>query len=457
MKKQIIVSSVIATAILGATAILSVAKAESKAETGKIIAANSTLDIKNPIINNKGTETVYVMADENGNVKSKFIGSTIYNGAEELPFTMKATYYLDGVEISAKDLAGKSGHVKIVLNYDSTAKYNGRFIPFLALTTINLNHSKFSNIKLTNGKIFNENNSAYTIIGYALTGLGKNLGTDFLPDTFILEADTTDFKLVDTYTIFTNDILADIDLSELSRLEELKNAIYQLEDATNKLINGATDLSNGIAKTIDGTKTIYNGSKDLLAGFKKLEPYSTELTNGARAIIQNTLVGTDDYPGLNLRIANPENAQLLAAIQAQGIGFPITTDNYIESIEAIEQLAPSMAYDLENAKNLLKFAIGTIGYTQGVAKISEGATNLSNGIGTLLDGENQLYQGSITLRDGLVTFKTSGIDKLVSFANNDLENFIRNLRASVTAAGSYKSFGGVEAKSVKFIVKTPSI
>lgn len=456
MKKQIIISSFIAAAILGGTAILSVAKAEGPKETEpQLLAANSALEVKNPLLAHTGTETVYVMSDENGNVKSKFIGSTIYNGAEELPFTMKATYYLDGAEISAKDLAGKSGHVKIVFNYDSVAKQNGSFIPFLALTTLNLDHTKFSNIRLTNGKIFNENNSAYTIIGYALTGLNKNLGTDFLPDTFIFEADTTSFKMADTYTIFTNDILADIDLSELNRLDDLKNAIYKLEDATNKLVSGATDLSNGILKTIDGTKTLYNGSKDLIAGFEKLEPYSTELTNGAKAIIESTLVGTPDHPGLNLQIQN--NADLMAAIQAYHIDFPITTKNYIESIEAIEQLAPAMTYQLESAKNLVKFATGTIGYTQGVSQISEGAIKLSNGIGSLLDGENQLYQGSITLKDSLITFKTSGIDKLVSFADKDLTSFTRNLRNSVSAAGSYKSFGDVEAKSVKFIVKTPSI
>jgi len=455
MKKQIIIASTIAVAILGTSGFAILNTASATKENDKLLATTSTLEPKAIVPNSSKNETVYIITDESGNAKTKFIGSTIYNGDETLPYEFKITYFLDGNEISAKELAGKSGHIKIAFDYSSTAKKNGSFIPFLALTTITLSQNNFSNLKLQNAKVLEEKSGNYIIAGYSITGLNENLGTDILPNSFVLEADTTNFKLENTYTIFTNELIADFDTSKLNDLDNLTNSIYQLEDGINQLVNGATELSNGITKTIDGTKTLYSGSKDLVAGFEKLEPYSTELTNGAKAIIESTLVGTPDHPGLNLQIQN--NADLMAAIQAYHIDFPITTENYIESIKAIEQLAPAMTYQLESAKNLVRFATGTIGYTQGVSQISEGATKLSNGIGNLLDGENQLYQGSITLKDGLTTFKTSGIDKLVNFASKDLSNFTRGFRNSVSAASSYKSFGGADAKSVKFIVKTPSI
>lgn len=442
MKKQIIISSFIAAAILGGTAILSVAKAESPREN--IIANNSTLEVKNPLLAHTGTETVYAISDENGNVKSKFIGSTIYTGAEELPFTMKTTYYLNGTEISTAELAGKSGHVKIVFNYESVDKKNGSFIPFLALTTLNLDYSKFSNVKLSNGEIFNENNSTYTIIGYALTGLNKNLGTDFLPDTFVFEADTTNFKMVDTYTIFMNDILGNIDLSELNRLDDLKNAIYKLEDGINKLVSGATDLSNGIAKTIDGTKALYAGSQKLVNGLNELNSNNEEIINGAEKIkaMAPTMISLMQEKKTNLeeQLETIPDAPEYAAIR-------------IQIITNITKLA----YALEQMSSISDFYDGLLLYTNGVSSATAGAKELSNGINTLLEGENQLHQGSTTLKDGLSIFKTSGIDKLVNFANKDLNNFTRNLKNSVSAASSYKSFGGVEAKSVKFIIKTPSI
>ena len=494
MKKQIVVSSIIAAAILGGTVILSVAKAEGpKSTEPQLLAADSLIAPKSPIIASASkTETVYVMSDGNGNVNSKFIGSTLYSGTEELPFSMNATYYLDGAEISPKDLAGKSGHVKIIFNYSSTAKKNGSFIPFIALTTLNLDHQKFTNIRLKNGKIFNENDTTYTLIGYGITGLNRNLGTSFLPDQFVFEADTTNFNMADTYTIFTSDILADVDLSELSRIDQLTSSIYQLQDAMNKLVDGATDLSTGLGQALDGTKTLYDGSKTLAektkeaaTGASKLSEGTTELKNGLTTLTSfnaklqtgSTAVITKTLQKLN----TDANIQAFLVMLHYPEGTKIDTNNYVTILPEIIALIKNMGgdpKDVEESYGLLELTTGVIGYTNGVAnaatgadtlatstqqlsagltQLADGTTTLSNGLGTLVDGQNKLYQGSITLKDGLITFKTSGIDKLVNFASKDLASFTRNLRSSITAASSYKSFGGVDAKSVKFIVKTPAI
>lgn len=480
MKKQIVISSIIAAAILGGTAILSVARAEGPKNTEpQLLAADSLIAPKSPIIaSNSKTETVYVLTDENGGVNSKFIGSTLYSGTEELPFSISATYYLDGAEISPKDLAGKSGHVKIVFDYESVGKKNGSFIPFVALTTLNLDHQKFTNIKLTNGKIFNENDTTYTLIGYGITGLNRNLGTSFLPDQFVFEADTTNFKMADTYTIFTSDVLADVDLSELSRIDGLTSSIYQLEDAINKLVNGASDLSTGLGQALDGTKTLYAGSQtlaektkeaakganELKDGLKLLTTYNDGLQTGANTIIASTIQSLAEE-GLEVTVENYNE------IITDTIAFLTAMLEYLTPEDPQYAVIVEKITNLTKAKEMLDFGTGIIGYTNGVSdaatgsqtlstgltQLADGATTLSDGLGTLVDGQNKLYQGSITLKDGLITFKTSGIDKLVDFASKDLASFTRNLRNSITAASSYKSFGGVDAKSVKFIVKTPAI
>ena len=454
MKKQIIISSLIVAALWSLTAVAVFNTASAKeSESSGLIANNSTLTTKTPIATS--SETVYVMTDENGNAKSKFISSTIYDGNENLPFEFKVSYFLDGQEIAAKDLAGKSGHVKIIFNYASTARYQNRLVPFVAITNLVLDHSKFTNIKLDNGKIVHETPDSYIIAGFSLAGGNSNLGVDFIPETFTLEADVTDFKLENTYTVFDNSIIADLDLSKLTELDSVVNSIYQLSDGLDKIIAGSNELVSGMATALDGTKALYAGSQKIITGFDTLKEYSTELVNGATGIIRNALIGTPDHKGLNLQIQ--DNAALMAIIQAHEIGFPITTDNYIESIEALESYVPDMTYSLEQTKNLVTFALGTIGYTQGVDKAAAGITDLSNGLGALIEGQTKLYQGSITLRDGLNTFKTSGIDKLVNFAKNDLSRFTNNLRATVRAAASYRNFGNTDAKSVKFVVKTPSI
>ena len=448
MKKQIIISTAIAAALWGGTALaIATVNAKESEKAPELLATTTNLISPKPTALTSKNETVYVMTDENGNPTTKFIGSTLYDGAEELPFTLKVTYFLNGQEISAKDLAGKSGRVKIVYNYASTARFQGKFVPFLAVTGLTLDHAKFSNVRVENGKILNENSDTYIIAGYALAGAGADLGIDFLPESFTLEANVTDFKLENTYTMFSNDFIADIDTSKLSDIDSLVNSVYQLQDGLNKIVNGSSDLANGLAASLDGTKKLYQGSKDLLSGFETLKPYSNQLTTAATTIIASTLASL-----------NQQLESMAPIFELLGIDFPITSQNYKASIKEIKNLLPAeKVAELEQAEGMLDFATGVIGYAQGVTKLEDGAAQLSDGIGSLVDGQEKLYNGSVTLRDGLNTFKTSGIDKLVNFAKNDLSSFTANARATVSAAGSYRSFGGADANTIKFIVKTPSI
>ena len=482
MKKQILISTTIGIAIWGGTAlmVMNTANAENTSTTSEalIAATNNTLNAS-PILNNSKNETVYVLADPSGNATSKFIGSNLYSGTEELPFALKISYFLDGQEISARDLKGKSGHVKIVYTYTSTAKYFDKNIPFVALTGLTLNHDNFSNVKLTNGKIITETSNSYIITGYAITGLNTNLGTDILPESFTIEADTKDFKLNDGYTIFTNELLADINTSKLSTIDSLTNSIYQLSDALDQIIAGSAELSNGLTTALTGTKTLYEGSQTLASGTKEALAGATELRDGLNGAVSQ----------YNESLQTGANTVIQNAINTLRADLPdITINNYQNIIDAtatnlttyLGTLTPGTeafaeTYDkivnLRTAKSMIDFGLGVIGYTNGIAdaangastlvdgltKLSAGANTISSGLGSLVDGTTKLYQGSITLKDGLTTFKISGIDKLVDFASKDLSNFVSNLRSSVSAANIYHSFGNVNANSVKFIVKTPSI
>jgi len=480
MKKQILVSSAIAIAILGGTCtvILNDANAE-KSHNDNLVAVNSAVSTPAAQLSTSKNETVFVMTDESGAVKSKFIGSTLYDGAEELPFDFKITYYLDGQEISAKDLSGKSGHVKIVYSYNSNAKYLGRNIPFVALTGLTLDRANFSNVKLENGKIITENTDNYIITGYAIAGLNANLNIDLLPESFTLEADAKDFKLKDSYTIFTNELIADIDTSKLNDLDSLVSSIYQLSDALDQIIAGSTELSNGVATALDGTKALYTGSQTLTAGLE-------EATNGASSLSENlNNLNNNLSASLNTGASNifdsilaTTSATLTAQISQMVPGFSITLtqDTYKTQLDYLKtQLPATYADSIDETKAKLE-TVGTFCYylnfyttsvgamaekapdlVSGLTDLSTGASKLSAGLGSLVEGTEKLYAGSITLRDGLTTFKTSGIDKLVNFASKDLSNFLNNLRGSVSAASSYKNFGNTDAKNVKFIVKTPSI
>ena len=107
--------------------------------------------------------------------------------------------------------------------------------------------------------------------------------------------------------------------------------------------------------------------------------------------------------------------------------------------------------------NIEKLSNGAAALKDGASELSLGSSALVEGIDSLAMGAQQLSIGSKTLKSGLATFKASGIDKLVDFANKDLDTLTNNLRQTINAAKSYHYHSNPAAESVKFIFKTPSI
>ncbi|MBQ9180731.1 hypothetical protein IJ135_01390 [Candidatus Saccharibacteria bacterium] len=524
MKKSFILPSIAAAAVLSTAATVNIINntaAESADATSvvnasgnapaAVLAENTSsslsvsaggLGASSAAVSSKD-QTVYAIADAAGSVRTKFVGGTLYQGDAELPFNLAVKYYLDGEEISGADLKGKSGHVKIVYSYESTAEYQGSRVPFVALTALSLDTAKFANVTVDNGKLVTLNNK-YTVVGYSVLGLNENLGTDLPPSSFTMEADVTDFALGTSYTVLTNEVFAELDTSKLSELDGVVGSVNELSNGLNQLISGSSSLTDGLATALSGAKALgsgaselaqgisaaatgaadlaagasdaLNGAEKLNSGLSQITAYNDVLNAGATQVITSTLTS------LNTTVFS--DPTLSALLGASGI-TEITLENYNTVISAITAQAGEIP-SLTQAKGLLDLSTGIIGYTgnvataaagagdltaglaqlssgagdlaAGLAQVSGGAAQLSYNMGNLVTGLDTIYQGSVTLGQGLTTFKTSGVDKLVNFANNDLSSFTSNLRASVSAASSYTSFNGAAGvESVKFIVKVAGV
>ena len=480
MKKSLIygtIAGALGLASLGGTLIAANSSATDNGMNNKIAQESSfSRENANVKVSSKN-ETVYLITDNDGAIKSTFVGNNLYTGAETLPFEFSVRYYLDGTEISANELAGKSGHVKIVWSAKSVKTVGGKYIPFVAGTGVSLDGAKFSNVKVSSGKVISEGEK-YIIAGYSFPGVNEDFGTDLLPEEFSIEADTTGFALDTTYTVLLNDVIADIDTDRLNDLEsvvssvnKLADGIEQISDGSGKLVagldsavTGAKKLQAGADKLADGVSQMSMGASKLSNGINYLtENYNASLQAGAKQVITSTLASVDT----KLRAVIAGNAQLGAAISGM---LPITTDNYAEALAGIYNVTQDES--LNDAKNLLTLSTGIIGYTSAVGgDIKNGATSLAEGLAsadkemptlttgvkTLVNGLDEIYNGAVKLDNGIKTFKTDGIDKLVNFAQGDLDGFIRNARQTVASAKSYKYFDNAEAESVKFIVKTVQI
>ena len=134
------------------------------------------------------------------------------NTNKELPVDCKITYKLDGNEISADDVAGKSGKVEIVIKYTNKDEHqvniNGKtekmYTPFVVMLGTIIDNTKASNITISSGKVV-DNGKNTMVVGMALPGMKQNLGlndsdTDIdIPESVTITLETTDFEMGNIY------------------------------------------------------------------------------------------------------------------------------------------------------------------------------------------------------------------------------------------------------------------
>lgn len=226
-----------------------------------------------------------------------------YDG--ELPVKVKVSYYLNGTKVSADEIAGKKGNVKIRFDYDinDSVKENGYSLtrPYAIVSAVVLSNDNFTNVTVNNGKAVNDGNST-AVVGIALPEMSDNLQIDELdiPDHVTINAKTTNFEIDGTYTVADSGFMNDVDTTKLDdatgQVDELESALDKLSDASKKLVDGSSKLAKGANKLADsssqieegtetlkdGTESMKNGSKDLKAGTGNLKQGAGDLKTGVK-------------------------------------------------------------------------------------------------------------------------------------------------------------------------------
>lgn len=347
--------------------------------------------------------------------------SITYQGTtdKKTPVTVKVTYKLDGKEISAKDLAGKSGKVTIHFDYTNNEKtsitVNGKkqtaYVPFSVVTGMVLPADKFSNIQITNGKLV-ETGKENIVIGLAMPGLedslsAVNLGDKKLdidiPNSFEVTADVKNFELDETLSVVSNNLLSDIktDKIDTSSLkadsDKLADASNQLIDGTNKLYDGTNELKDGTSQLKDGTSQLADGAgqltskvPDLVAGVNQLKDGAGQLADG----IDQVKDGAD---------------KLSSGSAALKDGIYAYADGVGQVDEGAEALDNNMG-TLSNGLDTLYAKLLSNNFDAGVHQLAVGAAQLEGATPELIAGISQLSTGSANLASGLVAY-TDGVSQ----------------------------------------------
>ena len=240
----------------------------------KLVDFSSLINIENTngdeTFSKNGNEVVW---DSNGN-------NIYYQGEsnKELPVECKITYELNGEEISAEDLKGKSGNVKIKINYINNEKHtvsiNGKqvtmYTPFIIVAGTKIDNTKNKNIKITNGKTV-DNGESTLAVGIAMPGMQENIGISRnkieIPEEIEISMETENFEMENIIAVVAvkgidEDLTSDLN-SMYSQVNELVNASNQLLEGANQIKDGTSELAVGANKLKSGTETAYNGSKQI--------------------------------------------------------------------------------------------------------------------------------------------------------------------------------------------------
>ena len=244
-------------------------KLEKSTVSNWIHSSESNLEVKDKssLSDIKNVKTDDEPVKDGENLTWKVEGSDIYYQGKtdkELPLDVSIKYSLDGEEIKAEDLAGKTGRVKIELEiknkiYKETS-INGKtrkiYTPFTTASSIILPVDKFKNVKSDGGVTISEGNN--NIIGFvAFPGLQESLGIDNLDigvdlkDKLVVEADVDNFEMGPIMITATPELPDLSALDKANSIDELKDSLNQLKDGSDKLLDGTGKLKDGIdlAKT----------------------------------------------------------------------------------------------------------------------------------------------------------------------------------------------------------------
>lgn len=393
-------------------------------------------------------------------------GNDVYyegTATKQLPVSVKIRYELDGQEMSAKDMEGKSGHLKLMIsftnNYSEVKNINGKSIvvhpSYLAGGMLNMSTGKFSNVKCESGKIVNDGTNE--MLAFAnIPGLNETLksaGLDKvnnqlgISDDVTVEADVNDFDLGSIMVGMTNEIDLASELGDIGSVSELTDGIDQLIEADNQLIDGSKQLYDGTTQlkeqaapltgSSDQVRQLSAGAIQLNDGVKALQTGLTAYTNG----VDTLAAGSQQLYGIPQGVS-----QIQTGVSGNlGQGKTNLLDGATKLNEGLKQLKAQVntlnPNELDTMQSQIQTAMGTLGDMQKTITTDSGKLQgLSNSLGEASDSLDAL-KNDTTLADQITDVATDvavlqntveANNKNITAKNTEITNKISDINSKIT-------------------------
>lgn len=432
--------------------------------------------------------------------------------SKELPIECNIKYELDGEEISAEEIVGKSGKVNITLQYTNkesrTVNVNGKnvkmYVPFVVVAGTIIKNENASNITVSSGKVIDDGTKTI-VTGIAMPGLQESLGISKdeieIPSNIEITMDTTDFKLESIASFITPKVLDKNDLKVFDNLSQMESQIDTLQSSSQKIEAGANTLKSGIGTAYQGAKTI---QAEVSKATKSLSSdNSSALDSNTLAQIQTSAISqvsaqiTTQKAGIaatakaqaeavadsqknttestavssfNTFLNQPANATYKAiydnmdpnekalfetAIKATASGTAKTaagTSAKATAENITEQVATQVAGSVSTT---IASTVANQVKSAATQKVASQMNTLNSGLNQLTDGLAKLDSGAAELTQGIKTFNEQGINKICDYIKGDVKDLTVRTQKLTQLSKDYNNFtmlNGENKGNVKFIM-----
>lgn len=381
--------------------------------------------------------------------------------SKELPWNISVYYFLDGKEIAAPDLAGKSGALEITVSVTENGRVNRTFFSNFALQiTLALDTKLCIDIKADSATIVEAGGSkqlVYTVLP------GKTASVS-------VTADIHDFEMEPiTLNGIRMSLGIDINTDKITeQITQLTDAVRQLDGGAGELLDGAKLLADSMEKYVAGLKEFKDGMSELSAGINQSASGANELSKGLAGLSEQKSGLISGAEAIQKAVFDAVNAQLAPS------GLPaLTSENYSAILAGNQSLAPVLA-QLDGA---VQFTAGLKSYTNGVGKLGTGASQLASGLShlnaaasVLPSSVNNLYNAVVQLNTGIKQL-CNGIEKYksgINALNNGTSDFesqinkmtdeiLKEISGNGDKPQSFVSDKNTNVTAVQFLLKSSAI
>ena len=359
------------------------------------------------IENVKGSETY--TTDANGDLVWQADGNDIYyQGSSDapLPITANITYTLDGVDVTPELLEGATGHLVMTFHYiNHTAAervVNGKSVtlyqPFAVVSGAMLDNSKVSNVEVTNGKVINSGDQTI-VVGLAMPGLKESLGLDELEDS---DGNPVDIDVPESVTIEADvtdfSLLTTITIAENTLLDELDledvKTFDDLQEAMDEMTDASTELVDGTEELYDGAGDLKDGTNELADGAKALDDGAGDLKDGTKELADGASTLKDGTS--ELADGTGDLADGASALNTGAGQLVIGLDQLQTSVSDLPEGTTKLVNGAKLIESYLKGSIhdGLGQLVTGADKLLTGVDQLTTGAGSIAGGAQGIEQGA---------------------------------------------------------------